>query len=263
MAALTRPIFLLSDFGTRDTYAGQLRAVIATIAPGAPVFDLTHGVEPFAIDEGAWLLETALPALPANAVVLAVVDPGVGGERRAICVTMGGLAFVGPDNGLLSAALRDRESERAAIHELTAPQYQRQPVSPTFHGRDIFAPAAAHLANGLAPALLGAPVASALTLPSFEATTGSHGELHARVIHIDRFGNLITTVRAPQLFPSFALTVGETTVLWRVDTYVSAVGDAPFCHVDSSGFIAIACNGASAAERLGVRRGDPVLVRRR
>jgi hypothetical protein len=268
MAKLTRPIFLLTDFGLDDTYAGQVKAVIAGIAPAASIFDLSHAVSPFAIEEGAWLLETALQALPANAVVLGVVDPGVGTVRREIVIASGGRLFVGPDNGLLSAAFGEGTPGLARtgstdVRELCAPEFRRPHVSATFHGRDIFAPAAAHLANGVDYRMMGPPVTGVTVLPPFGATTGAPGELQAKVIHIDRFGNLITTVRAAQLFPSFEITVGATLIDRRVHTFAEAPEGLPFCHADSSGFIAIAVNCGSAAETLGARPGDAVTVRAR
>jgi S-adenosyl-L-methionine hydrolase (adenosine-forming) len=264
----TRPIFLITDLGPAGHYAGQLRAVISSIAPAAPIHDLAHGIEPWAVDEGAWLLETALPVLPPSAIVLAVVDPGVGTHRREMLVASDGRLFVGPDNGLLSAAFppgvrAGGGALGADARELCSPQFRRPHVSATFHGRDIFAPAAAHLANGLDYRLLGPPIADPVLLPPFEGQPGPLGELHGRVVHIDRFGNLITTIRAAQLFPAFEISVGTALVDCRVNTFGTAPRDVPFCHVDSSGFIAIAINQASAALALGVQRAAPVVVRAR
>ena len=257
MEALTRPIVLLTDFGTRDQYVGQVKAVIAGIAPASPLIDLFHDVEPYAIDEGAWVLHTSLPLLPANAVVLAVVDPGVGSVRRPLVVSAGGRHFVGPDNGLLSAALQ----LPGEVRELSTPAWRRPLVSHTFHARDIFGPAAAHLAIGEDVRRAGPPVSDALGLPLFEATPRAMGELHGYVIHVDRYGSLITTVRSHQLFPRFTIEVGGRVVDERVHTFADAAAGRLFCHADSSGFIAIAMNQASAAAELGVRRGDAVVVR--
>jgi S-adenosyl-L-methionine hydrolase (adenosine-forming) len=264
----TRPIFLLTDFGLAGHYAGQLRAVIASIAPAAPIHDLAHGVDPWAVDEGAWMLETALHVLPPAAIVVAVVDPGVGTHRREMVVASEGRLFVGPDNGLLSAAFPPGARLGGLplgvdARELCAPQFRRPHVSATFHGRDVFAPAAAHLANGLDYRLLGPPLADPVLLPPFEGQPGALGELHGHVVHIDRFGNLITTIRAAQLFPAFEICVGTAVVDCRVNTFGTAPRDLPFCHVDSSGFIAIAVNQASAAAALGVERGAPMVVRAR
>ncbi len=266
---MTRPVFLLTDFGGRGSYAGQLRAVIARIAPASPIHDITHDVEPFAVEEGAWLLETVVAALPETAVVLAIVDPAVGAARKGIAVSADGRFFVGPDNGLLSSALpaamrqTGHLSPPVRAHELTSPQYQRRPVSPTFHGRDIFAPAAAHLASGLDLALLGPPLAHLTAFPPFEGIPAARGELHGHIVHIDRFGNLITTLKALQLFPECALEVAGHPVSRRFHTFASAPAGTLFCHADSSGYVAIALNQGSAAAVTGARRGAPVIVRAR
>ncbi len=275
---MSRPIVLLSDFGARDASVGQMRAVIAGIAPSASTIDLTHEIEPFAVDEGAWTLDIALSVLPSNAVVLAVVDPGVGGIRRPIAIQSGGRSFIGPDNGLLSAAF-DQAHRIAAlpgrpaqvrlsggapdVRELTNPQFQRAHVSPTFHGRDIFAPAAAYLAAGLDFRHLGAPRHDAWVYPPFAGDPGPLGELRAAVIHVDRFGNLITTIRAAEIFPLFTLEIGGETVDQRVRTFSEAPNGAPFCYADSSGYLGVAVDQGSAAERLGASRGTPVTLRSR
>jgi S-adenosylmethionine hydrolase len=272
---VTRPIFLLTDFGLRDHYAGQVRAVIASIAPGAAVHDITHEVEPFAIDAGAWLLETSLPVLPGDAVVMAVIDPGVGTVRQPLALTAGGRSFVGPDNGLLSPAFP--AAARAGLEALSEvrlvpgaggadarvledPRFRREAVSHTFHGRDIFAPAAAYLASGADPADLGPPADTAWLLPPFRARPTGDG-LRGYVVHIDRFGNLITTIHAEQLPAGFTLEIGGQRVERRLRTFGEAKGQEIFCHVDSSGFLAIAANGRSAAADLGVGRGDAVELR--
>jgi S-adenosylmethionine hydrolase len=271
---MNRPIFLLSDFGTRDSYVGQVKAVLASIAPGSPVFDLTHDVEPYAVDEGAWLLETSLPYLPEDAVVFAVVDPGVGTARRALVVRAGGRHFVGPDNGILSGVLPFESrggiegalgtapvAGDVAIHELCSPQYRLSNASATFHGRDVFAPAAAHLAAGLDMRHCGPPLADMLAFPVFGGRPAGFGRREGYVVHIDRFGSLLTTIRAAELFPCFELTVGNVTIDRRVRTFANAGRGELFCHADSSGFIAVATNGGSAAQATGARRGDPVVLR--
>ncbi len=271
---MTRPIFLLTDFGTRDSFVGQMRAVMATVAPGAALHDLTHEIEPFAVDEGAWALDVAVDVLPADAVVCAVVDPGVGTGRRALCVQRDGRTFVGPDNGLLSVAYAEETRDRAEgagsvvrlspadqATELCSPQYWAPRPSATFHGRDIFAPVAAQVANGIDTRLLGAPVAEAVVLATCCGQPSEAArELHGCVVHVDRFGNLVTTVRAAQLFPLFEIRIGDVVVDRHVRTFANAGAEVPFCYVDSSGYIAVAINRASAAATLGVGRGEPVVV---
>jgi S-adenosyl-L-methionine hydrolase (adenosine-forming) len=256
---LTRPIFLLTDFGIRDHHVGQVRAVISAISPAAPIHDITHDVDPFAVDHGAWLLETTIPALPPNAVVMAVVDPGVGTARRGIVVSSNGRHFLGPDNGVLSAALREKEGMAV---EITAPDFRRATVASTFHARDIFAPAAAHLAAGLSPQRLGRSLAEPRLLAPFSAVDEPGGCLRGYVIHVDRFGNLITTVHQSQLPYRFQVEAGGRRIADIVRTFADAPEGLPVCYVDSSGFLAVALNKGNAARSLGVRRGESVLVHR-
>jgi hypothetical protein len=274
---MTRPIFLLTDFGTRDHYVGQLRAVLTALAPGSPVHDLTHEVDPFAVTQGAWLLETALPFLPGGAVVVAVVDPEVGTRRRAIAVRDGqGRIFVGPDNGLLSGLvaveLRRRHGERMAPAE--PPLEVRlivterlvssaAAISPTFHGRDLFAPAAGRQAAGEQFSSLGELLPSLRVLAPFEARPGEGGSLLGEVVHIDRFGTAITTVRGAQLPAggAVAVHVGGRSIRARARTFGELEPGEVFHLMDSSGFLALAMNRGSAADELALSRGSPVVVR--
>ncbi|MCC6381489.1 MAG: SAM-dependent chlorinase/fluorinase [Dehalococcoidia bacterium] len=267
MEKLSRPIFLLTDYGTRDAYVGQLKAVIAGIAPRAPIVDLTHAISPFAVDEGAWVLETVLPVLPEGAIVVAVVDPGVGSSRRALVVAREGRLFVGPDNGLLSPVFGEERRGGAAtgagevdVRELCEAQLWRPEVSATFHGRDVFAPAAAHFATGASYQHAGPPVSNPVLLPPFCGQPDGFGRLVGEVIHVDAFGNLVTTIRATQLFPRFALEVCARLVDTHLRTFSDAPDGRPFCHVDSSGFLAVAVREGSAAVALGAHRGDRAVL---
>ena len=270
------PIVLLTDFGTHDTYVGQVKAVLTARAPGAPLIDLTHEVSPYAIDEGAWLLETALPFLPAPAVVLAVVDPGVGSERLPIAVRASAPGdptavryFVGPDNGLLSAAVPPDARPPAPgpcltprgldVRSIENPEVRLAGVSATFHGRDLFAPAAAHIAVTGHHEALGPALDRITLIPPFagraEGTT-----IRGTVIHVDRYGNLVTTIRKEQLPRDFMLDING----YRIERVVRTFSDAPHgtlaCHVDSSGFLAIAEREGNAAARTGAARGDAVVL---
>ena len=270
------PIVLLTDFGTRDTYVGQVKAVLTARAPGAPLVDLTHEVSPYAIDEGAWLLETALPFLPAPAVVLAVVDPGVGSKRAPIALRAPVATdpsavryFVGPDNGLLSAAAPPAARPSAPgpcpvppaldVRAIENPEVRLSTVSATFHGRDLFAPAAAHIAVTGHHEALGPTRDEMTLLPPFagraEGTT-----IRGTVIHVDRYGNLVTTIRKEQLPQDFTLDINGH----RIESMVRTFSDAPpgslACHIDSSGFLAIAEREGDAAARTGAARGDAVVL---
>ncbi len=270
------PIVLLTDFGNRDTYVGQVKAVLAARAPGAPLVDLTHEVSPYAIDEGAWLLETALPFLPAPAVVLAVVDPGVGSERAPITLRAPAAAdpsavryFVGPDNGLLSAAA-PADTRPSAPGPCPAPpaldvraienaEARLATVSATFHGRDLFAPAAAHIAVAGDHESLGPSRDELTLLPPF-AGRAEGTAVRGTVIHVDRYGNLVTTIRKEQLPPDFKLDINGLRIEHMVRTFSDAPPRALACHVDSSGFLAIAEREGNAAARTGAARGDTVLL---
>ncbi len=268
MAAL---ITLLTDFGTHDTYVGQMKGVILGIAPTATIVDLTHEIAPQRIAEGAFLLETALAAFPPGTIHLAVVDPGVGTARRAIAVATPQAVFVGPDNGLLSAALPEEARpdgegptlvpvpEGVTVVELANPAYRRALVSNTFHGRDIFAPAAAHLAAGVPMEALGPRCTGMTALPPFHARQLPDGSLEAEIVSIDRFGNAITTARARELPPGLlTVAVRGHVVVGPVRTYAEAQG--PTALVGSSGYLEIAVPNDSAAARLGLRLGDRVRI---
>ena len=268
------PIFLLTDFGTRDSYAGQVKAVLTAGALGSTIVDISHEVSQFAIDEGAWLLETVLPVLPVDAVTVAVVDPGVGGPRLPIAVRVAcgdGLRyFVGPDNGLLSAVVpcsaRPRQAGTVAAPpalEVRAIEQVDPPggvMSHTFHGRDLFAPAAAVIAAGGGYERLGRRLDKITLLPPFRGEPGADGCLRGSVIHIDRYGNLVTTIRGSQLPAAYTVEVRGQICDLTVRTFGEAPVGALASHVDSSGFLAIAVREGSAAERLGAIRGEAVLL---
>src|SRR5262245_3490744 len=185
-------ITLTTDFGLRDPFVGIMKGIICGICSHATLVDLTHEVAPFDVLEGAVALESAWRFFPAGSVHLAVVDPGVGGTRRALALQAGGHYFVGPDNGLFSFAMVSDGWSAVAVE---AAAYRRSEVSRTFHGRDIFAPAAAHLATGVPLPQLGPRVTDPVRLP-FPACRREGDEIIGEVIGSDRFGNLLTSVTA-------------------------------------------------------------------
>src|SRR5438105_4426887 len=183
-------ITFLTDFGLRDDFVGTCHGVIKRIAPEAQIIDITHGIEPQRVLQGALVLRSTLPYMPVG-VHLAVVDPGVGGRRRALALSgVEGRIYVGPDNGILVPAA-ERLGGIEHAHELTNPAYRLDPVSYTFHGRDIFAPAAAHLANGVAPSDLG-PEVDPTTLVRLDLPQPVFDDrrIRATVLYIDRFGHV-------------------------------------------------------------------------
>ncbi|MSQ33034.1 MAG: S-adenosyl-l-methionine hydroxide adenosyltransferase [Dehalococcoidia bacterium] len=298
-------ITLLTDFGLDDTYVASLKGVMLGINPEATLVDLSHAVSPQDLREGAYLLGCAYRDFPPGTVHLAVVDPGVGSARRAIALQAGGHTFVGPDNGLFSYVLADFSARPEPVEgpapvplprgvravELTAERFWRQPVSPTFHGRDIFAPVAAYLSLETPLARVGRRLSELLAyrLPTPYRWPG--GSVRGQIIHVDRFGNLITNLRAADLPPGgnpvFTLTLrpfgklragslpkgegsasplplGEVgvraaTIRGLSPSYADASDDL-LAIVGSSGRIEIALRNGSAASRLGVGSGAVVVV---
>ena len=206
------PIAILTDFGYRDHYVGAMKGVIASIAPGAPLIDITHGVPAQSIAAGAIALAQTWRLFPPRTVFLVVVDPGVGTARLPVAIqTRAGARFVGPDNGVLSLALEEAGPARAV--ELRAPRYRLARVSATFHGRDIFAPAAAHLWRGVKLESLGPPVRDGLTHLELAEPREGVEELRGEVLYVDGFGNLVSNIGRDALarfearFPAMRLSV--------------------------------------------------------
>lgn len=251
-------ITLLTDFGTTDTYVGQMKGVIAAIAPEARVIDLTHHIPPQDLVGGAIALDSAVDAFPDGTIHVAVVDPGVGSARRPIAARSERFFWVGPDNGLFTAAWQ-REPPLKIV-ALTEPAYHRQKVSATFHGRDIFAPAAAHLAAGAQVTELGEtmndPVQLDLPEPRRLADT-----VELRVLGIDHFGNLITNMTARHLtrysdLERATVTVGQLTAHGIHRTFADVPPDEPVAYVGSADRLEIAVRNGSAAASGGVHPGD-------
>jgi hypothetical protein len=266
---MSRPIVaLLTDFGTRDHYAGAVKGAVLAACPEAAVVDVTHEVTPHDVAEGAFALGAAYKAFPGRTVFVAVVDPGVGTARRGLAVEAGGYRFVAPDNGLLTFVLADHPD--ASIREIANAGLFRHDVSPTFHGRDVFAPVAGHLARGAPLDLIG-PVASATVLLELpRIVPRAAGEWEAVVLHVDRFGNLTTNVTRRDLERILAgsgdaagitVVVGGA-VLPLVRTYADVPQGEPCALVGSSDRLEVAVNCGSAARLLGASRGAPVRVRR-
>jgi S-adenosyl-L-methionine hydrolase (adenosine-forming) len=257
-------VTFLSDFGVVDDFAGTCRGVIKRIAPDADVIDITHGIEPQSILQGALVLANTLPYMP-EGIHLAVVDPGVGTQRRALVVRTGdGRLLVGPDNGLLVPAA-ERLGGVAAANEITNRSYALEPVSATFHGRDIFAPAAAHLSTGLDPGRLGAAV-DADTLVRLEIPQPDIGErrIRATCLYVDRFGNIQLNLTREDLESvgiapgtRFELEAnGERYYATAARTFADARPGEIVLYEDSYRNIAIAINRGSAAEMFSSDAGQ-------
>jgi S-adenosyl-L-methionine hydrolase (adenosine-forming) len=261
-------ITLTTDFGWSDGFAGILHGVILNIAPHACVVDISHGVEPQNVMQAALLLADSVSYFPRASIHVSVVDPGVGSSRKALAVAVGETIFVAPDNGVASLAIAQLQSlTGSAPHafELDNPAYWLPRVSTTFHGRDIFAPCAAHLANGIALHELGTPVESFVTLATLAPERRADGALAGQVQYIDRFGNLITNIQAEQLaaFSSTGLLVeinGHTLHGIR-RAYAEVPPGQLLALVSSSWRLEIAVRNGNAASAVGGKVGDPVVVR--
>jgi S-adenosylmethionine hydrolase len=267
---VTRPITFLSDYGTDDEFAGLCRAVIARIAPDATVTDLTHGVRRHAVAEGAAVLARALP-FAAPGVHLAVVDPGVGSSRRGVAIRAAedDRLLVGPDNGLLVPALERFGGAVAAVDLSTSP-LRLEPVSATFHGRDVFAPVAAHLAAGTALEEAGEPIDPGSLAVAERTVPEIEGErVLAHVVHVDRYGNAALDLGHEHL-PAAGLRLGRPVGVDAAGSTLDALYALTFADVavgqlvlyeDSYRSLALAVNRGSAAEMLGLGPGDEVTLR--
>ncbi len=267
-----RPVIaLLTDFGLADGDVGVMKGVIAGITPDAAIIDITHDVDPQNISSGAWILASAYRYFPKNTVFVCVVDPGVGSPRRAIAVHAGDWFFVGPDNGLFSYILAEQAMQ--AVVNLSNPAYQLPQVSATFHGRDIFAPAGAYLARGITLFELGPQIdPTALERIDIGPPVRKGTHIDAHIIHVDRFGNLITSIPlalVPELFSvqtadqaaSMLFSSRDIVVDKRRRFFAEGPDDGePFIYGDSSGYVSIAVRNGNAAEVLGVSIGTPITL---
>ena len=252
---MKRLVALVTDFGTGDPYAGQVAAVVAADSD-ARVVSLTHAVPPYDIQLGAHIVDASLEILPTGAVLLAVVDPGVGTARRGLIVRRGGRWLVGPDNGLLAPA-----EGAVRCWAIDRPETWRESVAPTFHARDVFAPIAARLANYERPEWLGSPIGNPTRVE--RPTASVAGQVaQGKVIHVDAFGNLITNVPAAFVQTSCMLNTRVADI--RIDglalTY--GTGDAPVALIGSWNLLEIALPGKSATQALGCGVGTAVTVER-
>lgn len=236
---------LTTDFGGDGPYVASLKGVVLGLAPGTTLVDVTHRISPQNILEGAFVLCGIVDAFPAGTVHLAVVDPGVGTDRRLVAALIAGQWFVGPDNGLLGGVARGRRPE--VVRELTNPALRRREVSATFHGRDIMAPAAAHLLIGGDPAELGPPRDDVARLANFEAVEVEDG-LVGEVIYRDAFGNLITNVPASRV----ACCPGR----WRVEVAGQVVRGLARTYADSPTGTLVALAGSAGWVEVAVVNGD-------
>jgi S-adenosylmethionine hydrolase len=256
---MSQPIITLTtDFGQTDSYVGAMKGAILSICPRAALVDISHEIRPQSVQQAAYVLSTATPYFPAGAVHLVVVDPGVGTGRRPVVVQTERALYVAPDNGVLELVLNQEPAQRA-VH-LTEPRYRLPQVSATFHGRDIFAPAAAYLACGTTPDQMGESISPTelvpLELPEPQAEPG--GQWKGMILHIDHFGNLITNIRIANAESPISIVAGGR----RIEALSYTFGDVDagelMAYVGSSGHLEIAIRDGNAARALDMDIGDAV-----
>ena len=262
---MARPVIaLLTDFGTRDHYAGTMKAVVLGLCPDATLVDITHDIPPHDVMTAALELAASYKYFPSGTIFLVVVDPGVGSARRGIAADTGEFRFVAPDNGVLTAVLKETPAKR--VVELTERRYARPTVSRTFEGRDRFAPAAGWLGKGVDLSALGRSAGTIQQLAIPVPEVGEH-LLAGEVLRVDRFGNLVTNIDR-KLFEKFIHSNGIeiTAASHRIGRVVATYAEAPPNEVcalfGSTDHLEIAVNAGSASEQLNLARGAPVTIRR-
>jgi S-adenosylmethionine hydrolase len=252
-------ITLTTDFGLADHYVGAMKGVILSICPRARIVDISHGVGAFEIAEAAFTLSQAYRCFPRGAIHVVVVDPGVGTSRRPILARAAGQYFIAPDNGVLSMIYA---REKHTVRAISAQRFFRLPVSNTFHGRDIFAPIAAHLAAGIAAASFGKPITDYLRLDFDQPVRTGRRAWTGAILKVDRFGNIVTNFSL-EAFPDldqrpFAMVVGPRRIDVLALNYAERPSGEPFLIVGSAGYYEISVAQASAAKLLGCAAGAPL-----
>jgi S-adenosylmethionine hydrolase len=261
-------VTLLSDLGNRDQYVSEMKGTILGLCPSTTVVDITHEIEKFNIQMGAYVLAAASPYFPAGTIHVVVVDPGVGGQRRSLLIETQRAVYIGPDNGiLLPAASRDGIKQAYSIE---SSQFMRSSVSSTFHGRDVFAYAAGRIACGADPSQVGPKISDLASAP-LAGTAKADDRIRCKVLAIDSFGNIVTTASEKHL-AAIGVEVGDTLTMQTkrrasrlsvVRTYSDAPEGKPFLLVGSQGFLEVATNKANAAKRFRVRVADELTFRSR
>jgi S-adenosylmethionine hydrolase len=272
------PIALLTDFGNSDTYVGAMKAMILSRAPSAPIFDLTHSIAAGDIRHAAFEAWRIRPYLPAGTILVGVVDPGVGSERKPIAINFPDFCCVGPDNGIFSYLLETEPGHTAV--ELSRAEFWGEPVSQTFHGRDIFAPVAAQLATGTSFDRVGVPISSLCRLPLPRLDFDTPQTITGEILHIDHFGNLVSSIgrlsvtgpnlhcsswQAPQesfefLRDRVRIQLGDSQPLSLMNSFRAVPTGQSLAYIGSAGLLEIAVNGGNAAETFLARRGDPITL---
>lgn len=259
----SRVVTFTTDFGLSDPFVGILHGVVLNIDPGTTMVDISHAVASYDVRDGAWTIVQAYRFFPRRTVHVVVVDPGVGGARRPILVETDDYVFVAPDNGVLS--LVEAREPKFSVRHISAERYFLQPVSQTFHGRDIFAPVAGWLSKGVTPAEFGPEIFDYVRLPLPAVERVSDSRLRGVVLKVDKFGNLITNISeqdAPELFaatpPVFRLLLAGQTITRMCRSYAEGGEGELFAVAGSSGYLEVAAKQASATEQLRAGTGTAV-----
>jgi S-adenosylmethionine hydrolase len=260
---MRKPIItLLTDFGTKDHYAASMKGVILSINPQCLLIDITHQVNPHDIQEGAFLLANAYSYFPKGTIHLSVVDPGVGGIRKPVLLVTQNYYFVGPDNGLFTFI-----AQRERVKQIVVPTKQKyflSKISKTFHGRDLFAPVAAHLSLGIKPGAFGSKMNSIKRL-RFQKPIIKEGELIGEILHIDTFGNLVSNIDEETFFrftkkQPFVIRGGRKTIRGLKKGYWEGKKGKPIAIIGGGGFMEISVREGSAQKILKLKRGDPIQI---
>jgi hypothetical protein len=248
-----------------DHFAGALKGVLLGVFPEVRIVDITHAIQAFDVLDGALAISESYKYFPGGSVHMVVVDPGVGSSRRPILATVGEHYFVAPDNGVLSLVYAQAES--VTVREITSTHYFRQPLSATFHGRDVFAPVAANLAKGVDPEKFGAEITDYVRFAAPTPKRAPDGSLRGIVLKIDRYGNLVTNIRAsdaPQLLgdnsPPFRIMIGKHEITEIRSHYAEGAPGEVFAILGSMGFLEISANRGTAAKLLGITKGAEVAI---
>ena len=251
-------IVLLTDFGTKDYFVGAMKGVILSINPAANIIDITHQIPPQDIFSATFTLSACFLDFPEKTIFVAVVDPGVGSNRRSILVETEDYFFIAPDNGLLNFVFEETKNFR--VFELADEKFFKHPISRTFHGRDIFAPVAAHLSNGVQTTELGSEIQNFVRLELSKPRKISEKETEAQIIHIDRFGNLITNLKQKDLPENFTLEINGIKIEKLQNFFAQAEKKELFMILGSAGFLEVAAFRDSAATILSAKIGQIVTL---
>ena len=261
-------ITLITDFGLDDEYVGLMKGVILSLHPSATIVDITHRIEPQDIVQAAYALHASYHYFADGSIHLIIVDPGVGGKRAIVAAKMKGHVFVAPDNGVLTLLFGEGEVDECI--RVDNPEYFLKSVSQTFHGRDIFAPVAAHVARGVPLNRIGTPTARdrLVRLTGLKSCRSSNGEISGKVVTIDHFGNLITNISAHELQDychgkpgrTPQVRIGNLVISGLSSTYEGVEASKPLALIGSRGYLEIAVNTGNANKHLNVQKGDGVTV---